>query len=134
MTKKIGDKKLGGVKQTTQATQVSGADAVTNVTSIKATAGVGSIKGPGAISGKRRPTRLMTLEERQQLLQIVSEEADKMFNAGLLPAEKKEIVTKAVKMTVDASLLTASEGDDDKAPERDSFSLTRPKPLSPQKK
>lgn len=135
MTKKIGDKKLSGVKQTTQATQVAGAEAVTSVTSVKPASSIGSIKGPGAIGGRRRPTRLMTIEERQQLLQMVSEEADKMFNSGLLPAEKKEIVTKAVKMTVDAGILMAGERS---AEEKDAApgasSLTSPKPLLPPKK
>lgn len=108
MTKKIGDKKLGGVKSTTHATEVEGTEAVSRVTSIQATPGVSSVKGASAI-GKRRTTRVMTVEEREQLLQMVEEEAEKALNAGILPQAKKEVVTQAVKMAVDASLISEDE-------------------------
>jgi len=108
MTKKIGDKKLGGVKSTTHATEVDTTRPVGSVTSIKPAGGVGGITGPSAI-GKRRATRLMTLEEREQLLQMINEEADKMFKSGVIPPQKKEVVAKAVKMAIDASILTEKE-------------------------
>ncbi len=110
MTKKIGNKKLGGVKQAslTQGVQrtdaVNEAESVKGIKSVTATSGVGSVKGAGGI-GKNRPTRIMTLEEREALLKTINEEADRLFDSGVLPKGKKEIITKAVKMAVDAGLL-----------------------------
>jgi hypothetical protein len=117
MTKKIGDKKLTGVKSTTQASEVAGAEAIGGIGSIKPTSGVGGIKGPGAI-GKRRPTRVMTVEERQQLLNMISEETEKMFSSGVLPPRKKEVVAKAVKLAVDASLISKEEAEDHEKPRK----------------
>lgn len=110
MTKKIGDKKIGGISSTSsthgiQSTElVKGTQSVSEVKGVAATSGVGAVQAAGAI-GKRRPTRIMSIEERQQLLQTINEEAEKMFSSGILPASKKEIITKAVKMAVDSGLL-----------------------------
>lgn len=113
MTKKIGDKKLGGVKSTTHTPQIESTQAVTRVTSIQPTTGVGPVKGASAI-GKRRATRVLTIEEREELLKLVTEEADKMLSSGILPPQKKELVAQAVKMAVDASLVSEEEAKEEK--------------------
>lgn len=103
MPKKIGDKKITGVKTTEETKTVQETGTVGTVTGVKATTGVGSIKSPLNI-GKRRPTRIMSLAEREHLFSMISEEADKMFGDTLSP-DKKELVKSAVKMAVDASLV-----------------------------
>ena len=110
MTKKIGDKKLGSIKQTTMAQGVEGTDnvhrteSVAGIKGVAATSGVGGVKGAGAI-GSKRATRTMTIEEREQILNTITEEANKMFSSGVMPASKKDVITQAVKMAVDAGLI-----------------------------
>jgi hypothetical protein len=103
MTKKIGDKKVGGVDSTRQTGSVKETGTVSQVGSVKATTGVGGVGGVGAV-GKRRPTRTMTLQEREELFRMIDEEAEKMLKNGLLPPEKRAAVQSAVKMAVDAGI------------------------------
>ena len=116
MTKKIGDKKLGGIKGATEAQGIDSTKAIGNIGAVKPTTGVGGVKGAGAI-GKRRTTRIMTMEERQQLLNMINEEAEKIFSAGILPESKKDVVTQAVRMAVDASIAGPEEEEDEKKDE-----------------
>lgn len=106
MPKKPDDKKVGGVGS--RSTTVRGTESVSEVTKVKATSGIGGVKGAGAI-GKRRPTRVMSLAERQELFNLIDEEAEKMFASGALPAEKKQLVQQAVKMAVDSGLMEEEE-------------------------
>lgn len=108
MTKKIGDKKIGTVQSTHEAGKVQGMETVSGVTGIKATSGVGGVGGVDAIS-KRRPTRVMSAAEREQLFSMINEEAEKMFAGGHLSEEQKRVVTSAVKMAVDASIVDGEE-------------------------
>ena len=118
MPKKPGDKKIGGVKPsvvkpTETAGEVKGAEAISEVSevqSVKATSAVSGTRGPGAIGGKRRPTRVMTMAERDELLKIVSEEADKMFAGTKISEERKRVITQAVKMAVDAGIVDDGAG------------------------
>jgi len=108
MTKKIGDKKISGVTSTTEAQGVQGTEGIMGISGIRPTSGV---RGVGAASsiGRRRATRVMTAAEREQLFNLISEEADKLESEGLIPKRQKETVTKAVRMAVDSGLI-----DDDK--------------------
>ena len=73
--KKIGagGKKIGGVKRSGQADQVRKSEAVVGPGQVKKAGGVGSVSGAGA-SGKRRPTRLMSLAEREKYFDMVKED------------------------------------------------------------
>ena len=123
MADKIGDKKLGGVKPAgsapgiDQTAEVHSTEAVGGVKAVAPTSSVGGIHATSAI-GKRRPTRAMTLEEREALLKTIDEEAEKMFSSGVLPAGKKEVITRAVRMAVDAGLLSKDEEDDSQEPKK----------------
>jgi hypothetical protein len=108
MTKKIGDKKVGTVQGTKQSSGVDGPDSIQNVSGIKATSSVGSIKGIGA-GGKRKTTLVISPEEREKIFKMIDEEADKMFGSSATPADKREMVKNAVKMAVDTGLV----GDDE---------------------
>lgn len=107
MIKKITDKKLDKVKATQENDKVSDTgtvSSVSNVSSAKAVDKAGAISG----LGKRRPTRTMTLEEREQLFKIVNEEATKLF--GSKTAKKdRELVEGAVKMAIDSGLLSKKD-------------------------
>lgn len=98
------DKKIGGVKGTKVTTAVEGTELVGSVTGVKATTGVGGVSGAGAVE-KRRPTRTMTLAEREELFQMIDEEADKLFGDAGMTSAKRELVKTAVRMAVDAGIL-----------------------------
>ncbi len=113
MGKKSDDGKVGSVKGTSRTTSVQGADEVGSVGGIKPTAGVGGVKGAGAI-GKRRPTRVMSLEERDNLFRLIDEEADKLFADSSISEEKKQVLKSAVRMAVDSGIGTEEEDADKK--------------------
>jgi hypothetical protein len=108
MTKKIGDKKIGGIHSATETTAVEGTDIVGGVGGVKATSGVGGVGGIGAVN-KRRSTRTMTLAEREQLFQMINEEADKLFGEGGMSPAQQSVVKNAVRMAVDAGLVDEDE-------------------------
>lgn len=106
MTKKIGDKKIGSVQSTNEAARVKGAETVGNVEKVKGATAIGGIGSVGGISN-RKPTKVMTLAEREQLFQMINEEADKLFKD--MPEDKRKIVSEAVKMAVDSGLVEEEE-------------------------
>ena len=108
--KKVGSagKKIGGVKRGGAADQIRKSEAIVGAGQVKKTSGVGAVTGTGA-GGKRRPTRLMTLKEREKYFDMVKEEADKLFANSDLSDEQREVIEEAVKMAVDASLVDDEE-------------------------
>ena len=96
MVKKVSgiSNKIGGSKAIDEAKSVQTSD-------VK---GVDSVKGDQSfapISRVRRPTRPMNAAERQHLLQLINEEADKMFGDKGLPESKKETLKSAVRMAIE---------------------------------
>ncbi|MBL7662082.1 hypothetical protein JNK13_04935 [bacterium] len=78
----------------------------TGINSVTGSADVGKVaptQGQTGVQGVRRPTRPMTVEERKFLLKVVSEEAEKLTAEGALPADKRQVVEDAVKMTIGAA-------------------------------
>lgn len=108
MTKKIGDKKIGGVQSTDSTGAVEGTDLVGGVAGVKATTGVGGVGGADAVN-RRRPTRTMTAAEREQLFHMINEEAEKLFGEGGMSPTQRNVVKKAVRMAVDAGLVDEEE-------------------------
>ena len=113
MVRKIGDKKVDKVDPTNTGSRIEDTEAVSGISSIEGPSVIEGTGRVGRIMGRRRPTRTMTMEEREQLFRIINEEADKMFQSGGIPSEHREIVKDAVKMAVDSGLLTADEDDTD---------------------
>lgn len=109
MAKGDSNKSIGKVKSATETRAVKETRAVSEVVSVKATTAVGGVKGAGSISGKRGPTKVMTAEEREQLLLMVEEEAQKMVARGILPKGKRELIESAVKMAIDSGIPEASD-------------------------
>lgn len=102
MVKKIGDKK---VEKLTETKSVSVTEAVKQIEGVKSVAGVGKVEKVGAVSGKRRPTTVMTMAEREAYLRMVSEEAEKMLSAGILSKKQADVAVEAVKMAVDSAII-----------------------------
>ncbi|MFN8391698.1 MAG: hypothetical protein U0136_15525 [Bdellovibrionota bacterium] len=70
---------------------------------------VDSVQGQGRTEQVRRHTRPMTADERSHLIQLVDEEADKLFGAGKLPESKRETLTRGVKLTIAAGIIDIDE-------------------------
>ena len=107
--------KIGGIESSKKAHEVKKADNVAQVKSVKAASGVGSIQGTGGIENKRKATRIMSAQEREQLLRLVDDEAEKLFKSGAMPGANKELITKAVKMAVDSSIVLESDVEENSA-------------------
>ena len=102
--KKVGDKKIKSVESTSATKSVERPEAVGGITSIRPTQNVGGVSGVSG-TGKRRPTRAMSLEEREELFQIIQEEGTKLFGKSGMSKEKQTMLEKAVKSAVDSGLL-----------------------------
>ena len=110
MTGKKGnnDKKIGKVGGTQATRDVEQTESVKGIGGVAPTSGVGRVTGAGPI-GKNRATRIMTLAEREQLLQMIDEEADKLFEGTGMSSAKKKVIAQAVKMAIDAGLVPNEE-------------------------
>lgn len=106
--KRIGDKKIGGVKSTTETGAVEGTESVGGVGGVKATAPVSGVKRSGGI-GASRLTGSMSAAEREQLFRMITEEADKLAAEGGIPKKRREVVEKAVRMAVEAGIVIEDE-------------------------
>lgn len=97
------DDKIGGVKNLKEADAVKKAEAVNEVSEVEKTEA--SEKVIKVRSAKTKNTRVISAKEREKLFTMINEEADKMFESGALPKGQKEIVSKAVKQVIDASII-----------------------------
>ena len=112
MGKGSGDGKISGIKSsvvkpTDLAKEVAQTDSISEVgevSGVSAASAVGGAQGAGGV-GRRRPTRTMSYEEREQLFKMVNEEAERIFGQTGMSDSRKRSVTEAVKMAIDAGLL-----------------------------
>ncbi len=98
-------KKIGGVESSSRAKSVEKTQNVSEVDAVRATSGIGGLQGTSGIGQKRKATRIMSAEEREQLLKMIDEEAEKLFKSGMVPNAKKELISTAVRMAVDSSIV-----------------------------
>ncbi len=96
---KIGGKKISSVQGTESAKKIDSLDSVESVDKVRAAQSIGGVGAVGGV-GKRQGTRIMSAAERQQLFDMVQDEADKLFKD--LPAERRKLVSDAVKMAIDS--------------------------------
>jgi hypothetical protein len=97
------DKTVGKVGASDSTKAVKSTEAVSDVDKVKATSAVGRVTGVSGVGATNAIGRI-SLEQRDKLMSIVSEEAAKLAAQGVIPASQREIVEQAVKMVIDASL------------------------------
>ena len=104
------DKKsrVGGVRGPSSTKSVEATEEIGQVGKVKKAEGVGSARGAGAV-GRRSNTRIMSLQEREDLFKMIHEEADKIFGKSGLPNSQRQIVEEAVKMAIDSALIDEDE-------------------------
>lgn len=103
MTKKIGDKKISGVKVTRETGEVESVGEVGSTSSITGVRGVGSVTSS-------RITSTMSAADREKLFKMIDEEAQKLFPKGSITARQRKIVQDAVKMAIDSGIVDESDG------------------------
>ncbi|HQH26606.1 MAG TPA: hypothetical protein PLP17_04345 [Oligoflexia bacterium] len=103
MVRKIGDKPGAAGTSSIQSTRSIESTKIGEVEQVKA---ADSRSGVGAV---RRSTRQLTPEQQQELLAMINEEADRMFDEGTLPRSKKDTVKGAVRMAIEASMVEEEE-------------------------
>lgn len=84
-------------------------DAITSSQAIQTTkiGGAQRISSTTAQQGTRRissPNRQITPADREHLFQLITEEVDKMVEENIIPKKKKDTISTAVKMVIDASI------------------------------
>lgn len=89
----------------------SGAKAVDSTKSVKTSKIDSSKQVDKTVKNKKASkastsTRSMTLEDREELFNLVQEEAEKMFKKTNISESKRKTVETAVKMAIDSSLQT----------------------------
>lgn len=104
MTKKIGDKKIRGVKGTRETGEVE------SVGGVGSTSSVSGVRGVGAVGGGRM-TSALSQADRERLFKMVDEEADKLFPKGSMTARQRKVVQDAVKMAIESGIVEDEESD-----------------------
>ncbi len=98
------DKKIKGINKTDALNSVRKSEAISQVSK---TSKVGAVTGVSGAS--RMPTREMSYQERAELLQMVEQEAEKLFSNSKIPEAQRQAIELAVKQTIDAALLEEQE-------------------------
>lgn len=93
---------ISSVDSAKRTEEVEKATHVSEVSGVQKTSSVGRVSGIETVEG-RKATRIMTFAEREQIFKMINEEADKIFPHS--SDEKKKMLTEAVKMAIDSSLL-----------------------------
>jgi hypothetical protein len=111
--KKDDNQNVGKVTKTGGTKGVKATEAVSEVDRVK---GADAVRGVGAVSGVRAATGVtgIRFEQREKLLSMVSQEAEKLAAQGIIPKSQREIVEKAVQMVIDAALVENSNEDPSK--------------------
>ena len=73
---------------------------------------VGGVQSQNRVEKIKRQTRPMTSEERDHLMQLVDEEALKLFGDGKIPESKRETLTRGVKLTLAAGLIQVKDDEE----------------------
>ena len=102
-------KSTGSVQKTQSVEGVQSKSAIqtTGVKSVGSVGATGTRGGSARIGSSNRP---LTPAERQYLMEIVSEEAEKMFADGKISPKKRRIIEDSVKMTLSAG---SADGDEE---------------------
>ena len=115
MSKNRDRKDVGGVEATRGNKQVDPTAGVGSIRSVDPTSGVGGIGAASTPGRRRKPTRLLTTEDREQLLDMIQEESAKLFGSsvGITP-ERRKVVEEAVRMAVESGLREPTDYDEEK--------------------
>lgn len=99
---------VGKISRTGATTGVKATEAVSEVERIKGTEAIKGVSGVSRVKATAGVTGIR-FEQREKLLSMVSQEAEKLAAQGLIPTGQREVVEKAVQMVIDAALVDQEE-------------------------
>lgn len=104
------------IKRVSATDGTKGIKATETVSEIEKVKGASAVKGVSAVSGVRQASGVNSIrfEQRDKLLSLISEEAEKLAAQGIIPKNQREVVEKAVQMVIDAALVEHDDDDDQK--------------------
>lgn len=102
MNDKKDKKGISGVERAQKSSSIKQVESVDEVTRVTKTERVGKARGSSSVGGA---TQKLLYEDREKLLSLVDEEAEKLFEKSNLPEGQKKVIRDAVKMAIDGSLL-----------------------------
>lgn len=108
MTRKKDDK---GVDKVRGSGATKGVKATSSVSEVDRVQGASAVKGVSAVSGVRSTSGIssISLEQRDKLMTMISEEAERLAAQGAIPRNQREVVEQAVRMIIDAALLDSDK-------------------------
>jgi hypothetical protein len=108
MGQKDDDKKVGAINTSGSTKGVKATESLSEVDKVK---GASAVKGVTGVSGvgKTGAVGAVSIEQRERLMTIIAEEAEKLTAQGIISKSQREVVEHAVKMAIDASLIEAHE-------------------------
>lgn len=98
---KVGGKKVGGVKKSTEAKSIEDTQSV-NLQGIRKASGVKGVSGIGDQGAGRGKS--MSIADREEIFNMISDEAMKLFKKSNISKEQQELIEQAVKMAIDSGL------------------------------
>lgn len=101
--KKDKDRSIKGIGASDSTKAVRSTQSVDQVDRVKATSAISKVAGVSGV-GATNSIGKITLEQRDKLMGLISEEAAKLAAQGIIPASQRDIVEQAVRMVIDASL------------------------------
>lgn len=110
MTRKKDDKGIDKVTASGSTKRVKETSSVSEVAKVK---GASAVRGVSGVAGVRQAGGISSIsfEQREKLMSMVTQEADKLIAQGSIPKSQRDVVEQAVKMIIDAALV---ESDKDK--------------------
>lgn len=102
------DKKIDKIGASDATKRVKSTEAVSDVEKVKGASAVSRVAGVTGVGGTHAIGKI-SLEQRDKLMGMVTEEAAKLAAQGVIPQSQREIVEQAVKMVIDATLIESAE-------------------------
>ncbi len=99
---------VGKVSKTGATKGVKATEAVSEVERIKGTEAIKGVSGVSRVQASTGVTGIR-FEQREKLLSMVSQEAEKLAAQGLIPKSQRDVVEKAVQMVIDAALVDKAD-------------------------
>jgi hypothetical protein len=106
-------KKIGEVTSTNRTRGVRGTEQVSEVEAVRGAGAVDRVLGVQGI-GKTGGARAITSDQRDRLMSLVAQEAEKLAKDGSIPKSQRGVVERAVKMVIEAALLDGEESNGSK--------------------
>lgn len=108
MTNKDDEKKIGAIGSSGSTKGVKATESLSEVDNVKGADAIKSVSGVSGI-GRTGAVGAVSLEQREKLMTIIAEEAEKLTAQGVISKSQREVVEQAVKMAIDASLIEGKE-------------------------